>query len=39
MPTVVITGTNRSLGFEFVKQYTGRWLVCVRDLRPSNIGR
>jgi NAD(P)-dependent dehydrogenase (short-subunit alcohol dehydrogenase family) len=38
MPTVVITGTNRGLGFEYVKQYAADgW--CVRGLPPSNVSR
>ena len=36
MPTVVITGTNRGLGFEFVKQYAADGCVCSR---PAAIQR
>jgi NAD(P)-dependent dehydrogenase (short-subunit alcohol dehydrogenase family) len=33
MPTVMITGTNRGLGFEFVKQY------AADGWPPPNVGR
>ena len=39
MPTVMITGTNRGLGFELVETICGRWLANVRGLPSSNVGR
>ena len=35
MPTIVITGANRGIGFEFVKQYAGRdWQVIATARDP-----
>ena len=37
MPTVMITGTNRGLGFEFVKQYAADgWRVFAARRRPTS---
>ena len=37
MPTVMITGTNRGLGFEFVKQYAaGGWRVFAACRHPTS---
>jgi len=37
MPTVVITGTNRGLGFEFVKQYAADgWCVFAACRHPTS---
>ncbi|MDP6695768.1 MAG: SDR family oxidoreductase [Gammaproteobacteria bacterium] len=36
IPTVLITGSNRGLGFEFVKQYTARgWKVIATARKPD----
>jgi len=37
MPTVMITGTNRGLGFEFVKQYAADgWRVFAACRHPTS---
>jgi NAD(P)-dependent dehydrogenase (short-subunit alcohol dehydrogenase family) len=38
MPTVVITGTNRGLGFEYVKQYAADgWCVFAACRHPTSV--
>lgn len=37
MPTVLVTGTNRGIGLEFVRQYTGRgWSVVATCRHPES---
>ena len=40
MPTVMITGTNRGLGFEFVKQYAADgWRMSAACRHPTSADR